>query len=77
MEECKRRFPQPPPTSIHHFPFSRDEVRNGVFTPLHPNANRVKNIMPTDSQPPSREGGFLFFLKSVSNALVIHSPLSS
>src|SRR6266566_8080878 len=50
-----------PPTSIPHFPFSRNEVQYGVFTPLQPDAIRIKNITPTDSQPPSREGGSLFF----------------
>src|SRR6266567_3857966 len=68
-----------PPTSIPHFPFSRNEVQYGVFTPLQPDAIRIKNITPTDSQPPSREGGFFVLeerLNSASHqiALILVTP---
>jgi hypothetical protein len=47
--------------SVPAFLLSAKLFRNfasGVFPPFLPTGDKVKSIAPTDSQPPSREGGF-------------------
>ncbi|HEY2083856.1 MAG TPA: hypothetical protein VGI88_13820, partial [Verrucomicrobiae bacterium] len=45
---------------------------SGVFPPFLQNHPEVKSIAPTDSQPPSREGGF--FLPGTERGASLRAP---